>query len=418
MIEAEVEVGVSRHANYPAPERSFALQLDDDLALRLTERHHAQGLYRLVERDRDHLGRWVPWTATATPEWVESLIADELQRFSAGRGWRAELCLRGEPVGQVWLHDWGGAGGSTEVGYFVVRSHEGKGIVTRCLRALMRHFFEERGVGRVAIGLDARNTRSLAVVQRLGLKPEAVLRRVIVVDGEPADLSMFGLLREEHAAASGQAPLPRRPPRFALRADPEDDLYVALLEREDAPALHGLVEANRERLRRWLPWARELGLEAQESFIVQRALPAFARGPGLEAGVWSGGALVGSVGVHDVDARTRSGSVGYWLDAGLEGKGVATRVVRALLDRCFTEPLLGGEPFERLSVLADVDNLRSRAVAERLGFVFEGVLRRQSLGAEPTDVAVYGLLRREWEERRGEEAPQAPVAVVTPSSAR
>ncbi|HLV11635.1 MAG TPA: GNAT family N-acetyltransferase [Trueperaceae bacterium] len=397
MIQAEVEVGGALGVNHPAPDHCFALRLDDELALRLTERHHAPELYRLVAADRDHLRRWIPWTATATPEWVAELVADELARFGSGQGWRAELCFRGRPIGLMWLHEWGGAGGSTEVGYLVARAYEGKGLVTRALRALVRHFFVERGVGRVAVGLDARNERSLAVVQRLGLRPEAVLRRVIAVDGEPADLSIFGLLREEYAPPPEDGPRVRRPPRFALRAAADDDVYVGLLERDDAATLHRLVEANRERLARWLPWAREGGPEAQERFVAERAMPSVARGPGLEAGIWLGDELIGAAGVHDVDVRSRSGAIGYWLDAAHEGKGVVTKVVRALVNRCFAEPLVDGEPFERLEVLAQVDNVRSRAVAERLGFTFEGVLRRQNLGPDRPDMAVYGLLRSEWE---------------------
>ena len=69
-----------------------------------------------------------------------------------------------------------------------------------------------------------------------------------------------------------------------------------------------------------------------------------------------------------------------------------TRSVRALIAKAFLE--LG---FERLDIRADVANARSRAVAERLGFTFEGVLRREAFsGSTYVDHAVYGLLRDEW----------------------
>lgn len=389
-------MGDSRGANHPAPANCFALRLDDELALRLTERHHTADVYRLVERDRAHLERWIPWTASATPASVEALVADELSRFAAGDGWRAELCYRGEPVGMMWLHEWGGEGGSTEVGYLVAREHEGKGLVTRALRALIDHFFVERRVGRVAIGLDVRNERSLAVVRRLGLAPEAVLRRVIVVGGEPADLSLFGMLHEEYEPPPDLRRATGRPPRFALRVAPDDDVYLALPERDDVEALYRLVEANRERLARWLPWAPVTGREPQERFV-EAALSSFARGRGLEAVVWRGEEPVGAAGVHDVDERARHGFIGYWVDARHEGRGVVSKAVRALVNRCFGEPLLSGAPFERLTILADVRNARSRAVAERLGFTFEGVLRRQNRGPDRPDMAVYSLLRSEWE---------------------
>ena len=49
--------------------------------------------------------------------------------------------------------------------------------MTRTVKALLRHFFEGRGLARVSIGLDPRNERSMGIVGRLGLKPEAILRR-------------------------------------------------------------------------------------------------------------------------------------------------------------------------------------------------------------------------------------------------
>ena len=78
MIDVVVEVGDVRHPNFPAQENSFALRLDDDLALRLTERHHVGEVYRLVDTDREHLSRWVPWTAEATRESVARLVEAEL----------------------------------------------------------------------------------------------------------------------------------------------------------------------------------------------------------------------------------------------------------------------------------------------------------------------------------------------------
>ena len=61
MVEEVPNAQKERHRNYPAPPHAFALWLDDELALRLRERHDAPDLYQRVAADRAHLGRWFGW---------------------------------------------------------------------------------------------------------------------------------------------------------------------------------------------------------------------------------------------------------------------------------------------------------------------------------------------------------------------
>jgi ribosomal-protein-serine acetyltransferase len=380
-------------AGDPAPPHAFALRLDDELALRLRERHHARELYRRIDAERDHLvAGTLTWARDTTLEDAERMVVQGLDQFRRGDGWQADLCWRGRPVGSLGLHHLDGPGGSTEVGYWIERACEGRGLVTRAMRALHRHFFEGRGLEHVAIGTVRGNDRSEAVVRRLGYRSEAVLRHALLVGDDPGDLAFYGLLRSEWAAdgGAGQDPLPLPLPRFALRVD--DELELGLLERGDADALHALIERNRERLARWLPWAESQTLEGTRGFIEGRALAAIAQADGFEIGVWWRGRLVGMVGIHAVRRHPWRGSIGYWLAAEAEGHGLMARAVRAVLAKGFDD--LG---FERLDIRADVDNARSRALPERLGFRHEGVLRRAFFdGRRYADQAVYGLLREEW----------------------
>jgi len=70
-----------------------------------------------------------------------------------------------------------------------------------------------------------------------------------------------------------------------------------------------------------------------------------------------------------------------------------TLAVRALIDHAF-----GAWELHRVMIQAGVGNARSRAVAERLGFTLEGVLREAEryLDGRYIDLAVYGLLASEW----------------------
>src|SRR5262249_15518237 len=82
----------------------------------------------------------------------------------------------------------------------------------------------------------------------------------------------------------------------------------------------------------------------------------------------------------------------------------------------------------RLGAYADVENGRSQAALERLGFVREGLLRRwHRHGNVAHDVYVFGLLREEWQgspppagppARRGGAAPGvAPAGAPAPGGA-
>ncbi|MFW5968756.1 MAG: RimJ/RimL family protein N-acetyltransferase, partial [Persicimonas sp.] len=39
----------------------FSFRIDDDLELRLHEEHHAEEMYALVDKNRAHIGRWLPF---------------------------------------------------------------------------------------------------------------------------------------------------------------------------------------------------------------------------------------------------------------------------------------------------------------------------------------------------------------------
>ena len=52
----------------------------------------------------------------------------------------------------------------------------------------------------------------------------------------------------------------------------------------------------------------------------------------------------------------------------------------------------------RVEVRCDVRNTRSRALAERLGFAYEGTKRQvEKIGGEFVDDHYFALLREEWE---------------------
>jgi ribosomal-protein-serine acetyltransferase len=179
----------------------------------------------------------------------------------------------------------------------------------------------------------------------------------------------------------------------------------------DAPELHAVIERNRARLARWIQWANGQTEQDTRAFI-GRARAMEQDGSGLSRAIVAEGRLAGIVGVS-VDRSNRSAAIGYWLDEASEGKGVVTAAVAALVDDAFRRYRL-----VRVEIRADVDNRPSRAVAERLGFTLEGVLRQsyRVVDERYSDDAVYSLLASEAQQlsRVGRDAAR-PTQAGPPS---
>jgi RimJ/RimL family protein N-acetyltransferase len=103
-------------------------------------------------------------------------------------------------------------------------------------------------------------------------------------------------------------------------------------------------------------------------------------------------ALLGSVILHSLDWHNRRGELGYWLVVAARGRGLATRAMRLALRWMFED--LG---LDRAEVVTTPDNAASVAVARRLGFTEEGLLRKRDVEDDGrVDVVAFGLLREEW----------------------
>ena len=90
--------------------------------------------------------------------------------------------------------------------------------------------------------------------------------------------------------------------------------------------------------------------------------------------------------------RAGEPGIGYWLAETHQGRGLVTTACRALVDHAFSAWTLN-----RVEVRAAVDNLRSRAVPERLGFTLEGTIRQAEwVNDRYVDHAVYGMLAADW----------------------
>jgi ribosomal-protein-serine acetyltransferase len=196
------------------------------------------------------------------------------------------------------------------------------------------------------------------------------------------------------------------------------DIQIHTLHPDDAFILFRLVERNRSRLRPWvhpsaLPEtikdARKLTIE---SFFNSLADPMDAlseyydffqeldhyiplSNPAMEMGIWVNDALVGEIMLARLPDNYTEAELGYWIDGEREGQGIVTRCVCGLMDYAIDN--LG---MARFIIGCAVDNLRSRAIPERLGYRLQArVPGGEVVGDAVYDRVIYEMQSAFWREQ-------------------
>lgn len=179
---------------------------------------------------------------------------------------------------------------------------------------------------------------------------------------------------------SSPAPQTRRRGRVCIRP----------FEAEDVASLTGAVQASLVDLRPWLPWAHDDYDEEDARDWVHSRQQAWTEGEEYSFAVVHAdtGRFLGGVGINRIDAPNRTGSLGYWVRTDATGQGVATTAARLAAGFGFDALRL-----RRLEILVAVENEASRRVAEKVGAVQEGRLRRRlRVRGTEHDAVLYALL--------------------------
>ena len=166
-------------------------------------------------------------------------------------------------------------------------------------------------------------------------------------------------------------------------------LHLVQLQSHNAQELFAVSDANRDHLRRWLPWLDETRDVAATRDFIDYTRARAAAGIALHCAVVEHGRIVGVCGFCRIERAHQRANIGYWLAREARGRGIITRAVSALAQYSFDHMDLN-----RVVIACATENAESAAVAERCGFTFEGVARQaERLYDRYVDHRIYSRLR-------------------------
>jgi RimJ/RimL family protein N-acetyltransferase len=177
------------------------------------------------------------------------------------------------------------------------------------------------------------------------------------------------------------------PIEFPVEGISDGEIRLRLLSEADLPVLVDQIQDPA--IPRWTRIPEEYGPDDAAEWFARQA-EGRREGLLLNLVITDGDdAPIGSCGIVELDWNEGRAELGYWLAREARGGGVMTRAL-GLVTRWVFDSL----PVERVQLGIEPDNRASRAVAERAGFTFEGVLRSWFVNkGTRRDAAMYSLLR-------------------------
>ncbi|MFQ5833977.1 MAG: GNAT family N-acetyltransferase [Candidatus Thorarchaeota archaeon] len=167
----------------------------------------------------------------------------------------------------------------------------------------------------------------------------------------------------------------------------------------DGRHLYGLLQRdnNRELLKEHAEEIKDIDSEKDAEIKVRRHAAEWTARERFVMGIWlkSDNEYIGEIWIEPKKWEVPSFELGYFLDQGHQGKGLATEAARRSIDFIFDD--LNAH---KMIVITRDNNERSWRLAERLGLVREGHHRECGISdGERWGVFYYGLLRNEFRER-------------------
>jgi ribosomal-protein-serine acetyltransferase len=157
----------------------------------------AEALWEAARESVSEVGRWLRWchaeySLAEAVEWTRSRagLAAEGREYTFAIVGADGRFLGGCGINQInRLHRLG------NLGYWVRTSATGRGVAAEAIKQAAEFAFRETDLVRLEIVCAVANTRSQRVAERAGAVREGVLRKRLVLHGQPTDAVVYSIVR-------------------------------------------------------------------------------------------------------------------------------------------------------------------------------------------------------------------------------
>ncbi len=177
------------------------IPVNNEITLRTYTKEDAGALFAAVNGMRSHLSPWLEWVNhTTKPEHSLQFIEHSIQQVKMQQALPLGIFYNETLIGGIGMHQWDQTVKKAQIGYWIRKEYEGKGIINESLKHFLQFLFGKLGLNKIEIHFVAANKRSAKVAERLGCQIEGILRQSAIRNGTIENVVIAGLLKSEWAA--------------------------------------------------------------------------------------------------------------------------------------------------------------------------------------------------------------------------
>lgn len=178
-----------------------------------------------------------------------------------------------------------------------------------------------------------------------------------------------------------------------LRIDIDSNLNLRLLLYNEVDMFFKSLEKNREYIQKFMPRINENKSVEDTKIVVGTFIKQLLDNNGFRLGIFLNEEFIGIIGLKYIDWINKKTEVMYWVDKDYSGSGIATKCLKKILDISFNYYKLN-----KVILIASENNISSKIVAKKCGFILEGTLRSDELlDYEYTNSLQFGILKSDFD---------------------
>jgi len=172
------------------------IKVKNGIYLRRISHEDAEDVFVLIDKNRNHLRKWLPFIdTTISPDNTHAFIA-QLHKSSC-REIVFTICFNAQITGLIGFKDIDRANHRVEIGYWISKQNEGNGIVANACSVLIERAFRKMDIHRIQIKCGVGNHRSSNIPKKLGFTFEGIERGGEKHKNSFLDLEVYSLLKNE-----------------------------------------------------------------------------------------------------------------------------------------------------------------------------------------------------------------------------